>query len=336
MINALIVDDEGLARKGLQMIFPWERHGFRIVGEAASGEKALAFIQETSVQLVITDITMPKMSGIELMRELQRLHPAIKVVVVTCHQDFDYIQDALRLGAVDYIVKTQLEDQNLDEILIRISSRLQRSLAVEQDKPSDALPPNQDKEQLWHGLLWVVDDNKFSMMRNALVQEPAEIQQKLPEYVKLWQRYLSSYPNWGAHSNTPMNSCDTAWLEEIRRGIQQWLRKTTYSEEVIYAVVRSLELIHQSPVDELSQTDICGKVNLSKSYFSKVFKEIVGISFVYYLQRIYIDSAKQLLQNTNHPVYWIAERCGFSDTRYFSKVFRELTGMLPSDYRHRG
>ncbi|MBW7455400.1 response regulator [Paenibacillus sepulcri] len=120
MIQALIVDDESLVRKGMRLMFPWNKFGVEIAGEAATGEKAMEFLRAHPIQLLMTDITMPGMSGLELVRQAQELDPAIKVVILTCHQDFDFIQEALRMGAVDYIVKTQLEEIDLDLTMLHI------------------------------------------------------------------------------------------------------------------------------------------------------------------------------------------------------------------------
>lgn len=275
------------------------------------------------------------MSGLELMKELQIVAPAIKVVVVTCHQDFDYIQDALRLGAIDYIVKTQLEDQNLDEVLARIAKRVRSSSGeaalITQDQPHES----DDLCKLGPGLLWVVDDQLYRRLADSLAGGQLQLRSKLAEYLAGWEKYVGEFPLWAEQSHKLEHASPVDWLEDTRKELQKWLRKSAYSEEMIYGIVRSLELIHKSREEDLSQAVICRQVNISKSYFSKAFKDIVGVSFIHYIQQVYMELAKEWLIETNHPVYWIAERCGFSDTRYFSKVFREHTGMLPSEYRSR-
>jgi two-component system response regulator YesN len=335
MIPTIIVDDEHLARKGLRTVFPWERFGFRIVGEAASGDKALALIREQQVQLVVTDITMPKMSGLELMKRLKLEAPSVRVVVVTCHQDFDYIQDALRLGAIDYIVKTQLEEQNLDEVLLRIAGRFQ----AESSKPAESTapptreeaPPPGKSEELKGSLLWIVDDERYRPLADALASSPSRV---IREALAGWQTYLHSFPLWEEAADKLDMLPPEAWLEETRKELRKWLRRSSYSEEMISGIVRSLELMRQDrDKGEISQSNICKRVGISKGYFSKAFKDVVGIPFSHYVQHVYIEAAKEWLVETNHTVYWIAERCGFADTRYFSKVFREHTGMLPSEYR---
>lgn len=124
MIRTLIVDDEIYVRKGLVAVMPWDRYGFVVAGEVSSGANALDFLSHNAVDLVITDLTMPSMSGFDLIKELARAHPDIFTVVLTCHQDFGFVQEAMRLGAIDYIVKTQLEKEKLDDVLDRIAGRI--------------------------------------------------------------------------------------------------------------------------------------------------------------------------------------------------------------------
>lgn len=124
MIKALIVDDEKLVRKGIISVFPWEQYQFEIVGEAGNGKIALQMLQEQVIDLMFVDLTMPVMGGLELMKEAVERFPNIRIVVLTCHQDFNYIQEAMRLGAIDYIVKTQLDDNTIKDALERISTRI--------------------------------------------------------------------------------------------------------------------------------------------------------------------------------------------------------------------
>ncbi|WP_391571855.1 response regulator, partial [Cohnella sp.] len=127
MIKVLVVDDDRLARRGIIAEMPWDAFDMKVVGEANNGENALEFLRSEEVDLLITDLAMPIMSGLDLMREVQRLYPKIWFVVLTFHQDFELIQEALRIGAIDYIAKTQIEDARMEEVLERISERIRRS-----------------------------------------------------------------------------------------------------------------------------------------------------------------------------------------------------------------
>lgn len=120
MLKILIVDDDPLTRKGIQVLMPWEKHHMEVVGECSNGEEALAFLEQREVDLVLVDIDMPVMDGITFMRTAAKLYPALNYVVLTVHTEFDYVQNVLRLGAIDYIAKTQFDKENFDEILERI------------------------------------------------------------------------------------------------------------------------------------------------------------------------------------------------------------------------
>ncbi len=89
------------------------------------GEKALEFLREQKVDLIITDLAMPIMSGIELIRKVKQWYPSVFIVVLSLHQDFEYIQEAMRLGAIDYIAKVELDTNSMDETLERIHNRIQ-------------------------------------------------------------------------------------------------------------------------------------------------------------------------------------------------------------------
>lgn len=124
MINALVVDDEKLVRKGFLSMTDWSVYDIHFVGEAKDGHSALAMLSMNNVDLLFVDISMPGMTGFELMDKVRSLYPHIKSVVLTCHHEFDYVQAALRLGAIDYIVKTLLNRGNVDETMKRILKRL--------------------------------------------------------------------------------------------------------------------------------------------------------------------------------------------------------------------
>ncbi|OCT15145.1 hypothetical protein A8709_13645 [Paenibacillus pectinilyticus] len=123
-MKTLIVDDEHFVRKGLILTVPWQDYGFEIVGEAENGQRALQQLEAQLIDVLITDLTMPKMSGFELMKEVQQRYPQIKIVVLTCHQDFQYAIEAMQYGAIDYLVKTQIEEGKMEEALARIEKRI--------------------------------------------------------------------------------------------------------------------------------------------------------------------------------------------------------------------
>ena len=122
LITVLIVDDEVLARVGLKSLMNWEELGFVIVGEAENGEKALTMIEELNPDLVLTDIKMPLMNGLELMKKTRRRFPAVEFIILSSYDDFKYAREAMLLGAKDYILKLEMDKISLKTILLRIKS----------------------------------------------------------------------------------------------------------------------------------------------------------------------------------------------------------------------
>ena len=101
----LIVEDEFLLRQGIKNLVHWEQEGFQVVGETNNGKEALQLIESLHPHLVITDIVMPIMDGIELTGIIQERYPEIKVVVLSSYSDFEYIKSAMKNGAEDYLLK---------------------------------------------------------------------------------------------------------------------------------------------------------------------------------------------------------------------------------------
>lgn len=146
MLGVLIVDDELLMRIGLKSIIQWEDEGFTILGEAANGREALELAGTHRPDLIITDIKMPVMDGLELIREARRLDIGGQFVILSCLEEFQYAQEALRLGAADYLIKSDMKPQELVHVLETVKKRAVRLSAGS----SSGMPPGSYKESIEH------------------------------------------------------------------------------------------------------------------------------------------------------------------------------------------
>jgi len=126
MYKVLLVDDEPLVTEGLELLIDWGAHGFRICGTAANGWEALQQLKETCCHLLITDIRMPVMEGLELIREakLQRQTPP-KCIVLSGYNDFSYAKQAIGCGVEDYLLKP-IDKDELIAALAKIRGELDR------------------------------------------------------------------------------------------------------------------------------------------------------------------------------------------------------------------
>ncbi|MGO4372275.1 response regulator [Paenibacillus sp. MCAF20] len=123
MYKLLIVDDEALVREAIQEGMNWESMGLVCAGTCEDGIEALEFIEREKPDIVMTDIGMPFMNGIELTRELSVRYPDIKVIILTGYDEFEYAQQALKMKVADYIMKP-VTAMEMEEILVRIAGQM--------------------------------------------------------------------------------------------------------------------------------------------------------------------------------------------------------------------
>ena len=113
MRKALLADDDFLVRSYLKMLSSWEKAGFEIAADVRDGEEALEILEQQELELVVTDIAMPLMDGIELIREIRKKYPDIYVIVLSCHDEFEYVKKAMKEGADEYVLKSTLNEESL-------------------------------------------------------------------------------------------------------------------------------------------------------------------------------------------------------------------------------
>lgn len=118
MVKVLIVDDEAIVRIGLKSMIDWESHGFQLIGEANDGRRALEIFRQNQPEIVITDLKMPVMDGLQLIRRLKELSAHCRVIVLSSYDDFSLVKEAMKLGAVDYLLKLEMEPDQLLEALV--------------------------------------------------------------------------------------------------------------------------------------------------------------------------------------------------------------------------
>ncbi len=105
MYSILLVDDEQYIRQSIIELVQWEKKGFYILGEASNGEEALELMEKNVPDILITDIRMPVMDGIELSRRIREKHPSVKIVFLSGHDDFDYAVSGIKLNIIEYLLK---------------------------------------------------------------------------------------------------------------------------------------------------------------------------------------------------------------------------------------
>jgi two-component system response regulator YesN len=352
MIKVLIVDDDHLVRKGFIAMMPWEAYGLRIVGEAGNGKKALEFMAGQPVDLLITDLAMPVMSGLDLMKEVKQLYPDTYMVVLTFHQDFELIQEALRLGALDYITKIELEHEQLDEVLHRVIERVRERKALAAEDASSQMT-GADETDMEEGLIsmqelheigerwalpdWMMDEAAFG----RILEETHRLKLSASQQERLFYVAMDHWKRLFGSSFLPDDRNDryqtwedwVIWLEKVRTAVQEHTQSQGYSVEVRTSIWKAVDYIQRHLHDDLHLPDVAKRVNMSRSYFSLCFRDIVKMTFNDYVREVRVEHAKVLLRQTRKTIGWIATQSGYPNEKYFCRVFRDVTGMLPSEFR---
>lgn len=145
MIKVLIADDETLVRAGIKAVLPWEEHGFEVIGEAWNGEDAYRKIVTLKPDILITDIKMPQMDGISLLKKLKEENLPIKTIILSCFDDFDLVREGMKYGATDYILKLSIEPGQLLSVL----DEIKRDLLAAKAQPDDFIIHNEDLKYLF-------------------------------------------------------------------------------------------------------------------------------------------------------------------------------------------
>ena len=137
MYDVVVIDDEMHVRQGIIHNTDWESVECRVIGEAADGKSGFDLILTRNPDLVICDIRMPLMDGLEMTLQLRKRGIDVKIIFLTAYSDFSYIQKALRLGAVDYILKP-FADGQLESAIRRITSpQGAENTGAEQEEPEE-------------------------------------------------------------------------------------------------------------------------------------------------------------------------------------------------------
>ncbi|RAV19569.1 response regulator [Paenibacillus contaminans] len=123
-LKVMLVDDEILVRLGIKSLIDWEEHGFRYIGDAPDGRQALEAMERTAPDILLTDIVMPNMNGLELIEAVRKRYPYTRIIVLSSHNEYDYVRTAMKMGVDDYILKTSMKPDELLALLIETADKI--------------------------------------------------------------------------------------------------------------------------------------------------------------------------------------------------------------------
>lgn len=123
LLQLLIVDDEAFMRENLSSLFPWHTLGYQIAALCSNGQEALDYIQSHPVDVILTDIQLPGMDGLQLVKQIRLQRIPVEVVFLSAYSNFEYVQQGIIYGAVDYLIKP-VSYQELTNLFSRLYEKL--------------------------------------------------------------------------------------------------------------------------------------------------------------------------------------------------------------------
>ncbi|MBU8917509.1 response regulator [Bacillus sp. FJAT-29953] len=177
MYQLVIADDEYEIRHGLVNYFPWNELGFEVIGEAANGKEALELVSEGNADVLLCDIQMPIMTGIEVIKEMHEQKSPVLTVFLSGYQEFHYAQSAIKYGVKNYILKPT-NFSEITEAFSQIKKELDQRIPASTQTVSAKLK-NDDDDPIINKIKDYVKTN----FKNATLDEAAQVVYMNPHYV---------------------------------------------------------------------------------------------------------------------------------------------------------
>ena len=246
-MGIIIAEDEQRSLRGICNLIHSIGEEYTIIAEARDGKKALELIISLKPDVVFTDIKMPYMDGLELIRAVRKYNIATQFVITSAYGEFEYAKQAISLDVKEYLLKP-LTYEEIEGVLKRIG-------------------------------------NEMKEIKEVLPAEAGSMVQKYSE----------------AH----------------------------------YLIQRAISMIEVSFSARLSQEEIAENLGMTQEYFSYLFHKETGEKFSDFLRNYRVEMAKKLILNSEMKMQDVAYAVGYSDAKYFSKIFRKVTSYTPVEYLKR-
>jgi two-component system response regulator YesN len=369
-IQLLIVDDDAGIVRGIGDIITNHFPEQFIIYTATNGVEAFRCLSERAVGLIITDIRMPGIDGLMILDEIKRQNPECEILMISAHDDFSLVRQALRNGAYDYLLKP-INIDSFVRILADILPKLRNTnkimlssndLPVPKMETSDffnlpggTLNQKDIADILCHAMTatLTLDSCKavfyFTTIFDGLNRScgtEEEIRKMLIQCIytmmdrnQLFIRVISSYKLTEYDIISCIKNLPT--IEQIKKRfcdiIQRYINDLKRDTCIInhYLIKKSKEFINSHYSKDLTLANIADHLHRHPNYISSLFKSQLGITFREYLRKIRIEESKLMMKIPLAKINDIALQVGYQDVSHFNRAFKKVTGLSPSDYRRR-
>lgn len=272
MYRVLLADDEQIERMALARRL-MRRFGDSLqISEATDGKEAVELYQKEHSQIIIMDISMPELNGVEAAEQIRSMDEDCVIVFLTAYDEFSYAKRAIVIRALDYLLKPCDEEE--------LAAVMEEAMRL-----TDKAVHNKEN--------------------------PTGNRAEMTEAEKEAEKRREQWP-WNPDAEAPKDP-ETERMNRVAEKIRTYIR--------------------ENYMNEISMQDAARQFNYSDAYFCKLFKQCFDQNFTSYLTNFRINEAKRLLKDKNISIKDAGMKVGYYDSNYFAKVFKRVTGMIPSEYR---
>lgn len=381
--KVVIADDEKLILKNLAQIIDWHGLDCEIIGTAKNGQEVMEIIENQPVDLLLTDISMPEMNGIELLKTVNQIDHKPMVILISGYDDFEYAKEGIKNNAFDYILKP-IDYDELEDCVKRALNKIKEQKINVYEHEKYAI-----YKLITSGKVDAQINNKQALYFSVIVKNYKEdielIFTKNAVFLSKWNANLFVYKLsdrevvvvvemakhfinqavdiTDAFSQQLLHAASDPCIISVGKVVEQLFEikhsvdaakellkyenyisgnvlteerlKKEYkpSQSAADMMEEALDYIRNNFQTDLGVEQTAEQVGLSVSYFSLLFKQKTGLTFLDYLTNVRMEYACLFLQNTDLKTYEIAEKVGYTDQRYFSQVFKRKMKKTPSEYR---
>lgn len=344
MYRIMMIDDEYAIHLSLRKLV--ERSGLRIVvtGEAEDGVEALQMLENSRPDIIVTDICMPEMDGLEFIRRVRESHPQMHFIILSGHDNFEFARQALRYGVSDFLLKP-IDPAQFHTTLERACRELDNRKARFSRQTEWTLAQQRYKARLAELLYSADEQGALEQIREimALFETRGPEEVSLARYAHmLMQDLLFALEERGlllamdiGEDQWPQDdplACNSQIQDKVKEMLA--LIKGSRNLGSRHNIQKAKRYIEENyAMEDLSLQEVADAVGMSVTYLSRTFKSETNTNFVKYLVQVRMEKARELLAKSELSAQETAYRVGFSDYVHFSKTFKKFHGLTPSAYR---
>ncbi|MCL2033112.1 MAG: response regulator [Oscillospiraceae bacterium] len=369
MYKVLFAEDEALMRMAFSKMMDWDNSGFQLAAVVANGAEALSYIEKNKVDVLITDLKMPVMDGLELIEALKERSFRGVILVLSNYTDFELVRKALTRGAADYMLKLNIDGEALLKQLNEAAEILkgekagnprqrgdspasdvffypsQHHIHNRLDMKFDCLPESFSASKtaakyisLYYGQGAAAAEEYMSTLMSRCAALPVHPPEAKAFFIATAQK-IAAAVHGDINEKRELDHIQDAgrFLSELCAWLSALLEEARLPQFLQFALYKkevrdALLFIHFHFTEKITLDDVAKAVNLNRNYLCRLFKQETGVSMFAYLNDLRMKKAAALIEAGDTYMRGVAAAVGIDDQFYFARVFKKYHKVPPSKY----